>query len=154
MKEETSLCSNLKQVYLLLDYEDNTLEEEIVQRQLEVRPWQGSEVLQMLLGLVGVLLFLQENGTHHNNIHPRSMLISRDGETKLLEPELLSLYTNKSEYVVQSSSTVMFQSPEVLLLTQGHLSEATYNKIDFGRATVFSIGLMVLAMCFLSDTLE
>ena len=84
MKEETSLCSNLKQVYLLLDYEDNTLDEEIVQRQLEARHWQGTEVLQMLLGLVGVLLFLQQNGTHHNNIHPKSMLISRDGEAKLL----------------------------------------------------------------------
>ena len=77
VKEETSLCSNLKQVYLLLDYEDNTLEDDIVQRQLEGRQWQGQELLQMLLGLVNVLLFLQESGTSHNCISPKSVLITR-----------------------------------------------------------------------------
>lgn len=84
LKEEASLCSNLKQVYLLLDYEDSTLDEDIVQRQLENRPWQPHELLEMLKGLVDGLLFLQENGISHNNVSTKSVLISREGDARLL----------------------------------------------------------------------
>ena len=66
----------------------------------------------------------------------------------------MSLYTNKSEYIIYSNAGAGFQAPEVLLLTQGNLCEATFKKIDLGRATVFSIGLLILAMCFLNDSLE
>lgn len=86
IKDEASLCSNLMQVYILLDYEELTLEDELLHRQLEDRQWTQAELSQIMLGLVSVLLYLQDNGVTHNNINLKSVLLGRDGEVRVLEP--------------------------------------------------------------------
>ena len=148
VKVDSSFCSTVSQVYLLLEYEEMTLEEEIIERQHRQREFTDDELRNILLSGITVLVELQKG---RNNFHMgiENTLINGRCEIKVVEPELVSGNLAPEESKKEKKRH---------FCDEPQLTEESEESLDLEgsrtKASVFYLGVMLLACCTLDETLE
>ena len=105
--------------YLAQEYIDGKNLEEILQQQQ--KPFQESEVKNILKELLLILKFIHENGSIHRDIKPSNIMISKNGRLYLLDFGAVKQATNNPSNTQEKSTTIYsagFAPPEQQLGNQ------------------------------------
>jgi serine/threonine protein kinase len=113
--------------YLAQEYIDGKNLEEILQQQQ--KPFQESEVKNILKELLLILKFIHENGSIHRDIKPSNIMLSKNGRLYLLDFGAVKQATNNPSNTQQKSTTIYsagFAPPEQQLGNQVSASTDLY----------------------------
>jgi serine/threonine-protein kinase len=105
--------------YLAQEYIDGKNLEEILQQQQ--KPFQESEVKNILKELLLILKFIHENGSIHRDIKPSNIMLSKNGRLYLLDFGAVKQATNNPNNTQEKSTTIYsagFAPPEQQLGNQ------------------------------------
>ena len=105
--------------YLAQEYIDGKNLEEILQQQQ--KPFQESEVKNILEELLLILKFIHENGSIHRDIKPSNIMLSKNGRLYLLDFGAVKQATNNPNNTQEKSTTIYsagFAPPEQQLGNQ------------------------------------
>ena len=105
--------------YLAQEYIDGKNLEEILQQQQ--KPFQESEVKNILKELLLILKFIHENGSIHRDIKPSNIMLSKNGRLYLLDFGAVKQATNNPSNTQEKSTTIYsagFAPPEQQLGNQ------------------------------------
>jgi len=105
--------------YLAQEYIDGKNLEEILQQQQ--KPFQESEVKNILKELLLILKFIHENGSIHRDIKPSNIMLSKNGRLYLLDFGAVKQATNNPSNIQEKSTTIYsagFAPPEQQLGNQ------------------------------------
>jgi serine/threonine-protein kinase len=105
--------------YLAQEYIDGKNLEEILQQQQ--KPFQESEVKNILKELLLILKFIHENGSIHRDIKPSNIMLSQNGRLYLLDFGAVKQATNNPSNTQEKSTTIYsagFAPPEQQLGNQ------------------------------------
>ena len=113
--------------YLAQEYIDGKNLEEILQQQQ--KPFQESEVKNILKELLLILKFIHENGSIHRDIKPSNIMLSKNGRLYLLDFGAVKQATNNPSNTQEKSTTIYsagFAPPEQQLGNQVSASTDLY----------------------------
>lgn len=113
--------------YLAQEYIDGKNLEEILQQQQ--KPFQESEVKNLLKELLLILKFIHENGSIHRDIKPSNIMRSQNGRLYLLDFGAVKQATNNPSNTQEKSTTIYsagFAPPEQQLGNQVSASTDLY----------------------------
>jgi serine/threonine-protein kinase len=113
--------------YLAQEYIDGKNLEEILQQQQ--KPFQESEVKNILKELLLILKFIHENGSIHRDIKPSNIMLSKSGRLYLLDFGAVKQATNNPSNTQEKSTTIYsagFAPPEQQLGNQVSASTDLY----------------------------
>ncbi|MCZ8243336.1 MULTISPECIES: serine/threonine-protein kinase [Microcystis] len=113
--------------YLAQEYIDGKNLEEILQQQQ--KPFQESEVKNILKELLLILKFIHENGSIHRDIKPSNIMRSQNGRLYLLDFGAVKQATNNPSNTQEKSTTIYsagFAPPEQQLGNQVSASTDLY----------------------------
>ncbi|TRU29335.1 MAG: serine/threonine protein kinase [Microcystis aeruginosa Ma_MB_S_20031200_S102] len=113
--------------YLAQEYIDGKNLEEILQQQQ--KPFQESEVKNILKELLLILKFIHENGSIHRDIKPSNIMQSKNGRLYLLDFGAVKQATNNPSNTQEKSTTIYsagFAPPEQQLGNQVSASTDLY----------------------------
>ncbi|MCA2622963.1 MAG: serine/threonine protein kinase [Microcystis sp. M20BS1] len=113
--------------YLAQEYIDGKNLEEILQQQQ--KPFQESEVKNILKELLLILKFIHENGSIHRDIKPSNIMLSKNGRLYLLDFGAVKQATNNPNNTQEKSTTIYsagFAPPEQQLGNQVSASTDLY----------------------------
>ncbi|NCR40425.1 MAG: serine/threonine protein kinase [Microcystis aeruginosa W13-11] len=113
--------------YLAQEYIDGKNLEEMLQQQQ--KPFQESEVKNILKELLLILKFIHENGSIHRDIKPSNIMLSKNGRLYLLDFGAVKQATNNPSNTQEKSTTIYsagFAPPEQQLGNQVSASTDLY----------------------------
>ena len=142
-----------QEAWMLLEWLQGDLAQEITRRRKSQQPWTSAELWQHFAFLLEVFSYAQQQGISHRDIKPQNIFIAPDGSLKVGD-------FGTAKYVGMEDTETLkgspyFMSPELKQKFRQSLrfqqSSRSYNAY---RSDVYSLGLTFLNMLLLSSSPE
>lgn len=147
-KHEDHLCTTTYKVLALLEFFENNLEQEVIYKSKNGSPYTEQHLWSLITALIKGLLVLEKHSITHGDVKPNAIFISKNGEYKLLEHNMLgngkTAYQNR---LSSSSKGLCYLSPALM----GCLAKSEVKPVHNPyKSDVWSAGLCALQAATLS----
>ncbi|CAD8082050.1 unnamed protein product [Paramecium primaurelia] len=144
IQKEQELCTSYNIMYVISEYYSTSMHKEIVNRKGRGAFWTEQELWNQLLGLVNLLMTMQEAHLVHQNIRPLTISYVNENTLKLCD-----------NYFQQSAFQMAQQNPEnqKLFELSPKLLEAINQNNQFPRHNLYKSDVWSLGMCMLQASL-
>ncbi|CAD8127911.1 unnamed protein product [Paramecium sonneborni] len=144
IQKEQELCTSYQIMYIVSEYYSTSFHKEIVNRKGRGAFWIEQELWNQLMGLVNLLMTMQEAHLVHQNIRPLTISYVNENTLKLCD-----------NYFQQSAFQMAQQNPEnqKLFELSPKLLEAINQNNQFPRHNLYKSDVWSLGMCMLQASL-
>lgn len=144
-----------KSLYIITEYVENTLENEIEKRKIHNQPFSSDETDEIIVKLLEGFTFMQSKNIYHRDIKPQNILIE-NRNIKIIDFSVSITLDPGVNTINQCTpqGSPDYVAPEI----KDALMERIYDKdkqviieYDIEKADVFSLGLMIFQIISLQD---
>lgn len=147
-RSEDKLCSSFYRIQVIIEYNNINLEKEIAERTKNQERYTEEQLWYLIECILQGLEALQERETFHGDIKPGNIFVSRLGNYKIAEQELIAGVPTYAQRVTGVADVHGYLSPELLRALERRELKP---KHDIQKSDVFSLGMTILQAATLAN---